>query len=155
MFFLSGVFPESFLPSILRSIGSLLPTTMLNAVLDSLMVGGTLPAQSLTALAGLVAYTAIFAFIAAGDSSGNDEQTHLSFHADSGTRGVMMIIQQRRRNSMQHKTLIRTSVSICLVLTALTITWWVAGVLPARAINASSAVGEVALGLPKYMLVMP
>lgn len=56
---------------------------------------------------------------------------------------------------MQHKTLIRTSVSICLVLTALTITWWVAGVLPARAINASSAVGEVALGLPKYMLVMP
>lgn len=65
MFFLSGVFPESFLPSILRSIGSLLPTTMLKAVLDSLMVGGTLPAQSLTALAGLVAYTAIFAFIAA------------------------------------------------------------------------------------------
>jgi ABC-2 type transport system permease protein len=65
MFFLSGVFPESFLPAMLQRISSLLPATMLNTSLTSLMVDGALSAQSLTALFGLVVYTGIFALIAA------------------------------------------------------------------------------------------
>lgn len=65
MFFLSGVFPASFLPPLLHNLSAVLPATLLTVPLTSLMVDGTLSAQSLTALLGLVAYTMIFVLIAA------------------------------------------------------------------------------------------
>ncbi len=65
MFFLSGVFPASFLPPLLHNLSAVLPATLLTGPLTSLMVDGTLPAQSLAALLGLIAYTTLFALITA------------------------------------------------------------------------------------------
>lgn len=65
MFFLSGVFPESFLPPVLRFSGSMLPASMLTRPLSSLMADGVLSSPSLWAVIGLAVYTVVFAMIAA------------------------------------------------------------------------------------------
>jgi ABC-2 type transport system permease protein len=65
MFFLGGGFPSELLPAALQQISPWLPTTMVNALLAPLMSSGTFPADGWLQMVGLLAYTLLFAALAA------------------------------------------------------------------------------------------
>lgn len=65
MFFLGGGFPPEILPAFLRTVSPWLPTTMLNGLLNPLLNGGSLPPAPWWPVLGLIAYTLLFALIAA------------------------------------------------------------------------------------------
>lgn len=60
MYFLGGGFPLEMLPSWARSISAWLPTMLFNDLLGGLLRNGTLPANALLSVGGLVAYTLVF-----------------------------------------------------------------------------------------------
>ncbi len=60
MFFLGGSMPAQVLPPWMDRIGAWLPFTLFNDLLGSLLTNGTLPANALLSVGGLVAYTLVF-----------------------------------------------------------------------------------------------
>ena len=65
LYFLGGGLPPEVLPEFLRNISPWLPTTLLTNLLNHLLANGQLPTESIQAIAGLLAYTAVFVLIAA------------------------------------------------------------------------------------------
>ncbi len=65
LYFLGGGMPPEVLPEFLRTISPWLPTTLLTDLLHSLLTNGRLPAEPFQPILGLLAYTAVFALIAA------------------------------------------------------------------------------------------
>lgn len=65
LYFLGGGMPPEVLPEFLRVVSPWLPTTLLTDLLHSLLTAGQLPAEPLQPILGLLAYTAVFALIAA------------------------------------------------------------------------------------------
>lgn len=65
LYFLGGGMPPKILPEFFRTVSPWLPTTLLTQLLHSLLTNGQLPAEPLQPILGLLAYTAIFALIAA------------------------------------------------------------------------------------------
>jgi ABC-2 type transport system permease protein len=65
MFFLGGGFPPHILPPFLQAVSPWLPATMLNSLISPMLASGRLPADAWRPALGLLAYTAVFALVAA------------------------------------------------------------------------------------------